>query len=141
MLPGMGYPMGALVLSLAAYKFPRLIAFEGLASKDVLAARGVVAGSVVATFELMALLLHVIRSIKIKHSKTVVCVHVDDIAATVQGKDEVEVIQQLANLAADLDEEGSAQCKLKFSWDKVFLLASSESLLTRAGKTLGKYGG
>ncbi len=49
---------------------------------------------------------------------------------------EVEVIKQLADLAADLHEEVSVQCKLKFSWDKAFLLASTESLPMRAGKTV-----
>ncbi len=77
--------MGAWLLSLAAYKFPRVLAFEGLASKDIVAARGVAAGSDAASFELMALLLPAIRSIQVKHPKAVMCVHVDDIAATVQG--------------------------------------------------------
>ncbi len=64
-----GYPMGAFVFSLAACKLPRVIAFEGLASKDIVATRGVAAGSAAATFELMALLLPVIRNIRIKHPK------------------------------------------------------------------------
>ena len=56
----LGYPLKVLRLSIAVYRFNRVIRIDGVVSHTVLALRGVAAGSGIATIEMLMVMLRVV---------------------------------------------------------------------------------
>ena len=92
-----GYPLYLLRLSLAAYRFPRVVSITGTYSRPVVATCGIVAGSGFATTELRVLLLDVIDSACRICPEVSLKVYVDDISISATHSME----RTVANLVAE----------------------------------------
>ncbi|CAK0833333.1 unnamed protein product, partial [Prorocentrum cordatum] len=81
------YPMAVLRLSVAACRLARCIAIDGVCSVLLLAARGITAGAVRATFELRLLLVEWLDGTVALYRCIVITVYVDDASFEASGSD------------------------------------------------------
>jgi hypothetical protein len=80
-----GYSIRILRMSLAAYRIARSIGVDGVYSKQVTAARGITAGSGMATTELRLLLTELVYLLR-KTWPVAIKLYVDDLTITASGK-------------------------------------------------------
>ena len=82
----LGYPLFLLRLCLASYRLKRSIGVDGVYSREVVATRGITAGSGTATTELRLLMLDVIQTLHLTWaSKLIVKLYVDDLTLAACG--------------------------------------------------------
>ena len=93
----LGYPLVMLRLCLASYRLKRTIGIEGVYSREVVATRGITAGSGSATTELRLLMLDVIQELHLAWGeKLIVKLYVDDLTLAACGRTKL-VIQLLVD--------------------------------------------
>ncbi len=77
----LGYPLQLLRLSLASYRLPRVLSADGAFSAEVIAERGIAAGSGLATAELRVLLIRLLDRVRAIYPSIKLSAYVDDISA------------------------------------------------------------
>ena len=125
-----GFPLAILRMSLAAYRLPRSIGVDGAFSREVVASRGITAGSGFATSELRLLLLDVLEDTHSTWGQVVkLTLYVDDLTISVRGT--AKFVK--ATLAAAVDQAVTMfqdKLALQVSIAKSTVVASKTRLAT-----------
>ncbi len=99
----LGYPLQLLRLSLASYRLPRVLSADGAFSAEVIAERGIAAGSGLATAELRVLLIRLLDRVRAAHPSLKLSAYVDDISA--------DATSTSANVVATVSAAGRMLCQ------------------------------
>lgn len=123
-----GAPLAVLRLALDSYTWPRVVQWLGFLADPVTPARGIVAGSSSATFEIKLALLGAAAHALQEHPSVGLGIYVDDISLTTQGKESDKVADIIAAGAADLADYIEVGLGLPLAQHKARTIASSASL-------------
>jgi len=118
-----GYPLKILKLSIGAYRLCRVLIADGVCSTMMLALRGIVAGSVLATIELRVLLIQFVDETIYRFPLIILTVYVDDTGLECAGPPRT-VVATVSKATAFLTESLQS-IGLEFSHTKNMCLASA----------------
>ena len=133
----LGYPLWLLRLSLATYRLARVLRIGTVVSRELLAIRGITAGSGLATTELRVLMIHVVDVACTAHPTVTPSLYVDDLSAEATGP-AAHVARQIAGFVLQVCDALTAN-RLQLSDKKSICTASSESVGADIQKRLAKY--
>ena len=137
----LGYPLPILRLSIASYKWKRVVSWDGMASNWIFALCGIVAGGAFATDELKVYMVVDLRRVKTLNPDIPFGVHVDDFLITAVGKNRKELLNNLMKFLAHLFDAMTNVLHLVFAADKIFVLCNTKGIAQTVVDCLGKLGG
>jgi hypothetical protein len=123
-----GCPLGPLLLSLAASRWPRRLVYGKRASSPFCPTRGIAAGSSLATFELEVYHTDAIRRVTAILPRPVVSVRVDDVSTCVAGKSLRAALRNFTHALATCHYEFVSELNSQFAADKTQLIVSHNQL-------------
>ena len=140
-----GYPLSILATSLCSYGWGRRFVLNREVSAEIRAQRGIAAGSPFAPYELAVHLDGLVDLVRhwntLEECKACLSIHVDDVSVLMEGEDPDTLVEAAGRLARHMDRHISELGMKLDLGDKAFVLASDETLLTKATKELGTLGG
>ena len=135
------YPLAILRLSLASYRAPRRILLNGLASRNISANCGIIAGNTFATTELRLLLLDTVSQHICDHPSIRLNIVVDDLSLDHTGPDSLSVAKPLIEAAQDLSHSLQDCTDLTIAKNKTAVLANTKQTARIIRKGLKELGG
>ena len=134
------YPLGVLRITIASYRYPRVICMNQIASKPVVPHRGIIAGCATATAELRLILIDLVRKHQNFYPRVCLSVYIDDIGLDCVADDTASMLAEILPAALTL-AKGLDGIALPISKTKSAILSNSKSAATSLRRSLGNLGG
>ena len=118
------YPLHLLRVAIQAYKWPRVLKLDDLVSLPIYPKKGIIAGSMSATYELRCLLQRKVSEHCSRHPFVDINFHIDDVAQESVARNPALCIRQLKDSADELADVIQVELRLPLSSKQVILIGS-----------------
>ena len=135
------YPLALLRITVAAYRAPRRILLDGLASREIVAQNGIIAGLASATTELRLMLMDCVTDHYKVHTAVNLNIYVDDIALDTTAPDSTAASDCITAAARDFAFNLQHYAQLVIAKSKTAVVSNTSKTASAVRRRLAELGG